>query len=148
MIDPAASPRIEIPSRAPSATTADDTVMPFEVATLDLRGRVVRFPEHGADGRRLLVPHIGWNEVRWTRPGPDAARVAHLIELAIEFAHHHMKPEGALVAKLFHGSGYSELTKLFKNNFRIVKPIKPKASRDKSSETFMVGIGLKATDTN
>jgi len=78
----------------------------------------------------------------------DAARVAHLIELAIEFAHHHMKPEGALVAKLFHGSGYSELTKLFKNNFRIVKPIKPKASRDKSSETFMVGIGLKATDTN
>ena len=78
----------------------------------------------------------------------DAARVAHLIELAIEFAHHHMKPEGALVAKLFHGSGYSELTKLFKDNFRIVKPIKPKASRDKSSETFMVGIGLKAADTN
>ncbi|MDM0048477.1 RlmE family RNA methyltransferase [Variovorax sp. J22R115] len=78
----------------------------------------------------------------------DAARVSHLIELAIEFAHHHMKPEGALVAKLFHGSGYSELTKLFKDNFRIVKPIKPKASRDKSSETFMVGIGLRATDTN
>ena len=59
-----------------------------------------------------------------------------------------MKPEGALVAKLFHGSGYSELTKLFRDNFRIVKPIKPKASRDKSSETFMVGIGLKAADTN
>ncbi|MDM0103782.1 RlmE family RNA methyltransferase [Variovorax sp. J22R24] len=78
----------------------------------------------------------------------DAARVSHLIELAIDFAHHHMKPEGALVAKLFHGSGYSELTKLFKDNFRIVKPIKPKASRDKSSETFMVGIGLKAADTN
>ena len=78
----------------------------------------------------------------------DAARVSHLIELAIEFAHHHMKPEGALVAKLFHGSGYSELTKLFRDNFRIVKPIKPKASRDKSSETFMVGIGLKAADTN
>ncbi|MGJ7508794.1 RlmE family RNA methyltransferase [Variovorax sp. GT1P44] len=78
----------------------------------------------------------------------DAARISHLIELAIDFAHHHMKPEGALVAKLFHGSGYSELTKLFKDNFRVVKPIKPKASRDKSSETFMVGIGLKAADTN
>src|ERR1700690_374510 len=36
------NPEIVIPSRAPSATTADDTVMPFEVATLDLRGRVVR----------------------------------------------------------------------------------------------------------
>jgi molecular chaperone Hsp33 len=35
-------PQIAVPSRAPSATTADDTVMPFEVAKLDLRGRVVR----------------------------------------------------------------------------------------------------------
>ncbi len=78
----------------------------------------------------------------------DAARVAHLIELAIDFARHHMKPEGALVAKLFHGSGYQELTQLFKSNFRVVKPLKPKASRDKSSETFMVGIGLKSVDTN
>ncbi|MGO4390878.1 RlmE family RNA methyltransferase [Variovorax sp. M-6] len=78
----------------------------------------------------------------------DTARIAHLIELAIDFARHHMKPEGALVAKLFHGSGYAELTRLFKDNFRTVKPIKPKASRDKSSETFMVGIGLKSLDTN
>lgn len=78
----------------------------------------------------------------------DTARVAHLVELAIDFARHHMKPEGALVAKLFHGSGYAELTRLFKDNFRTVKPIKPKASRDKSSETFMVGIGLKGLDTN
>ncbi|MDM0080130.1 RlmE family RNA methyltransferase [Variovorax sp. J31P179] len=78
----------------------------------------------------------------------DTARIAHLIELAIEFAREHMKPEGALVAKLFHGSGYAELTRLFKDNFRTVKPMKPKASRDKSSETFMVGIGLKRPDTN
>ncbi len=42
MTEPMSSPRIEIPSRAPSATAADDTVMPFEVAPLDLRGRVVR----------------------------------------------------------------------------------------------------------
>ena len=78
----------------------------------------------------------------------DAARISHLIELAIDFARHHMKPEGALVAKLFHGSGYAELTQLFKQNFRVVKPIKPKASRDRSAETFMVGIGLKPVDTN
>jgi 23S rRNA (uridine2552-2'-O)-methyltransferase len=78
----------------------------------------------------------------------DTARVAHLIELAIDFARHHMKPEGTLIAKLFHGSGYNDLTKLFKDNFRVVKPFKPKASRDKSAETFMVGIGLKGSDTN
>lgn len=74
----------------------------------------------------------------------DAARIAHLVELAVEFSVNHLKPEGALVAKVFHGSGYSQLVKLFKETFRVVKPLKPKASRDKSSETFLVGIGLKA----
>ncbi len=73
----------------------------------------------------------------------DAARLAHLVELAIDFAQHHMKPEGALVTKLFHGGAYAELTALFKANFRTVKPYKPKSSRDKSAETFMVGVGLK-----
>ena len=73
----------------------------------------------------------------------DAARSSHLVELAVEFARAHLKPEGALVTKVFHGSGYSQLVKLFKETFRVVKPLKPKASRDKSSETFIVGIGLK-----
>jgi 23S rRNA (uridine2552-2'-O)-methyltransferase len=73
----------------------------------------------------------------------DAARVAHLVELAIDFAAAHLKPDGALVAKVFHGSGYSQLVELFKRKFRVVKPIKPKASRDRSAETFVVGIGLK-----
>jgi len=73
----------------------------------------------------------------------DSARIAHLVELAVDFAGRHLKPEGALVAKVFHGSGYSQLAELFKRQFRVVKPIKPKASRDKSSETFLVGIGLK-----
>jgi 23S rRNA (uridine2552-2'-O)-methyltransferase len=73
----------------------------------------------------------------------DAARISHLVELAVDFARHHMKPEGALVVKVFHGSGYSELVQLFKAHFRVVKPVKPKASRDKSSETFLVGMGLK-----
>ncbi|GAA6119779.1 RlmE family RNA methyltransferase [Acidovorax sp. FG27] len=73
----------------------------------------------------------------------DAARISLLIELAVDFAKAHLKPEGALVAKLFHGAGYDELVKLFKDNFRTVKPFKPKASRDRSAETFLVGIGLK-----
>ena len=73
----------------------------------------------------------------------DAARVAHLIELAVEFCQGHLKSHGALVVKVFHGSGYSQLVKMFKETFKVVKPIKPKASRDRSSETFLVGIGLK-----
>ncbi len=74
----------------------------------------------------------------------DATRIAHLIELAVDFAQKHLKDDGALVVKLFHGSGYSDLVNLFKGTFRVVKPIKPKASRDKSSETFLVGMGVKS----
>jgi 23S rRNA (uridine2552-2'-O)-methyltransferase len=73
----------------------------------------------------------------------DAARIAHLVELAVEFALQHLQRDGALVCKVFHGSGYSQLVKLFKDSFRVVKPIKPKASRDKSAETFLVGRGPK-----
>ena len=73
----------------------------------------------------------------------DAARMEHLVELAVEFAQNHLAPGGALVAKVFHGSGHSQLTDLFKKTFRVVKPIKPKASRDRSAETFLVGVGLK-----
>jgi 23S rRNA (uridine2552-2'-O)-methyltransferase len=73
----------------------------------------------------------------------DAMRIAHLVELAVEFAQKHLKDDGALVVKLFHGSGYSQLTQLFKDTFKVVKPFKPKSSRDKSSETFLIGMGLK-----
>jgi 23S rRNA (uridine2552-2'-O)-methyltransferase len=78
-------------------------------------------------------------------PSSDSARIEALVELAIEFAMNHLKPEGALVCKVFHGSGYSQLVKRFKEHFKVVKPLKPKASRDKSSETFLVGIGPKGS---
>lgn len=73
----------------------------------------------------------------------DAARIAHLVELAVDFARQHLRPQGALVCKVFHGSGYNELVALFRGNFKVVKVIKPKASRDRSAETFLIGIGLK-----
>ena len=44
----------------------------------------------------------------------DAARMADLVELAVDFARRHLRPEGALVCKVFHGSGYSQLVELFK----------------------------------
>jgi 23S rRNA (uridine2552-2'-O)-methyltransferase len=74
----------------------------------------------------------------------DGARIAHLIELAVDFALGHLKPEGSLVCKVFHGGGYDESVRRFRETFRVVKTLKPKASRDKSSETFLVGVGLKS----
>lgn len=74
----------------------------------------------------------------------DAARIELLVELALEFAQTHLKPQGALVAKVFHGASYEPLFRRFNAVFVTVKRIKPKASRDKSAETFLVGKGLKS----
>lgn len=74
----------------------------------------------------------------------DAARVALLIELAVEFSVKHLAPGGNLVVKVFHGGAYDECVQLLKAHFKQVKAIKPKASRSKSTETFLVGLGLKA----
>ncbi|MCK6420338.1 MAG: RlmE family RNA methyltransferase [Aquabacterium sp.] len=82
-----------------------------------------------------MAPNLSGIEVS------DAARIEHLIELAIDFAMRHLRPDGVLVAKVFHGSGYSQLVERFKRAFRTVKPCKPKASRDRSSETFLIGWG-------
>jgi 23S rRNA (uridine2552-2'-O)-methyltransferase len=73
----------------------------------------------------------------------DASRMQHLIELACDFAQNHMKPEGALLVKCFHGSGYNEIVKLFKATFKQVASRKPKASRPESSEIFLLGRKLK-----
>lgn len=73
----------------------------------------------------------------------DAARITDLIELAVDFSVKHLKRDGALVVKLFHGGAYDPMVALFRSTFKVVKAVKPKASRDKSSETFLVGMGLK-----
>ncbi|ACR28310.1 MULTISPECIES: RlmE family RNA methyltransferase [Burkholderia] len=73
----------------------------------------------------------------------DAARIEHVCDLALEFSQNHLKPDGALLVKCFHGSGYSQIVEKFKHQFRTVAPRKPKASRDKSSETFILGRHLK-----
>lgn len=73
----------------------------------------------------------------------DTARVAHLVELAVDFAVQHLARDGALVAKVFHGAGYAQWVALFRERFRTVKVFKPKASREHSAETYLVGLGLR-----
>jgi len=73
----------------------------------------------------------------------DAARMEDIIDLAIEFARAHMKPSGSLLVKCFNGRGYTQIIEKFRQEFKHVSPKKPKASRDKSSEIFLLGKGLK-----
>lgn len=73
----------------------------------------------------------------------DAARGAHLLELALEFALAQLKPGGALLAKAFQGSGYSQFVAELKKHFISVAVRKPPASRAESAETFLLARGLK-----
>lgn len=75
----------------------------------------------------------------------DSARIAHVCDLAMEFALTYMKPDGVLIVKAFHGSGFSQIVETFKRHFVRVVERKPKASRDKSAETFLVARGIKPT---
>ncbi|RBA24041.1 RlmE family RNA methyltransferase [Herminiimonas fonticola] len=73
----------------------------------------------------------------------DAARMMDIIDLAIDFSKHHMKPSGSLLVKCFNGTGFNEIVQKFRLEFKTVTQKKPKASRDKSSEIFLLGKGLK-----
>ncbi len=74
----------------------------------------------------------------------DSARMAELLELSVYFALDHLKPQGALLAKCFHGSGYSQTAELFKRSFVKVSSRKPKSSREKSAETYLLGRVVKS----
>lgn len=76
----------------------------------------------------------------------DAARVEYIIELAVAFSKAHLKPGGSLLVKCFHGPSYNNIVNIFKDEFKVVMNKKPKASKDKSSEIFLLGKGLKNPD--
>ncbi|HEY6895677.1 MAG TPA: SAM-dependent methyltransferase [Rhodocyclaceae bacterium] len=68
----------------------------------------------------------------------DQARVMHLAELTLEFCRAHLKPGGDMLVKVFHGSGFIELRKSVAEVFETVLVRKPSASRDRSSETYLL----------
>src|SRR5690625_738299 len=73
----------------------------------------------------------------------DAARVEHLCELALDFAREHLRPNGTLMIKTFHGRGYAQIVEAFKRQFKQVQTRKPQSSRDSSAETYLLARGLK-----
>jgi 23S rRNA (uridine2552-2'-O)-methyltransferase len=68
----------------------------------------------------------------------DLARAIYLAELAMEFALEHLKPGGSFLVKVFQGVGFEEFLKLMKSRFAKVVTRKPKASRDRSSELYLL----------
>jgi len=69
----------------------------------------------------------------------DQARAEHLAELALEFAVAHLQPEGVLLMKTFHGGAFEALRRRLSEAFETVLVRKPKASRERSSEVYLLG---------
>ncbi len=75
----------------------------------------------------------------------DQTRIMHLAELALDFAVNWLKPDGAFLVKVFQGYGYEDFAKSMRQAFMQVVVRKPEASRDRSSEVYLLGRGLKVT---
>jgi 23S rRNA (uridine2552-2'-O)-methyltransferase len=73
----------------------------------------------------------------------DKARAMYLSELAVDFAAQVLKPGGAFLMKVFQGSGFSELYKGIQGKFTRVVSRKPKASRARSAEIYVLATGFR-----
>ena len=73
----------------------------------------------------------------------DQARSAYLCELALEFARQHLKPGGHFLVKVFQGSEFNAYLAEMRSSFTQVVSRKPKASRDRSTEIYLLGKGLR-----
>ncbi|BAN34764.1 MAG: RlmE family RNA methyltransferase [Gammaproteobacteria bacterium] len=72
----------------------------------------------------------------------DQARAMHLAELALEFALQHLKPGGSFLVKVFQGDGFDEYIRTMRGHFKQVATRKPKASRGRTNETFLLAKDL------
>ena len=73
----------------------------------------------------------------------DQAGATYLTELALEFSGEWLKPGGNFLVKVFIGSGFDDIVKTMQARFDKVVTRKPKASRDRSSEVYLLGLGKK-----
>ncbi|UOO93032.1 RlmE family RNA methyltransferase [Vitreoscilla stercoraria] len=83
-----------------------------------------------------IAPNMTGNSVT------DQARSFYLCELAYEFAIEHLKPGGHFLIKVFQGAGYQEYVSLLRASFGQVLIRKPKASRDRSNEIYLLAKDL------
>ena len=73
----------------------------------------------------------------------DQARSFLLCELALEFAREQLKPGGHFLVKVFQGSDFQPYLQAMREVFTEVVTRKPKASRDRSTEIYLLGRGRR-----
>ena len=80
-----------------------------------------------------MAPNMSGNVVT------DQARSFYLCELALDFAAVHLKSGGSFLVKVFQGAGYQEYMAAMREVFGVVQTRKPEASRNRSSEVYLLG---------
>jgi 23S rRNA (uridine2552-2'-O)-methyltransferase len=84
-----------------------------------------------------IAPNMSGNK------GVDIPRSMYLAEIAFDFATRVLKQDGLFLMKVFHGEGFEALLADIKKRFKSVALKKPKASRARSRETYLLGKGFK-----
>lgn len=79
-----------------------------------------------------MAPNISGNKA------VDQPRSMYLAELALDLARNTLRPKGAFICKVFQGEGTDAFIAAARSSFGTVKALKPKASRDSSSEIYLV----------
>lgn len=74
----------------------------------------------------------------------DQPRSMYLAELALEFAAKTLKPGGAFLSKVFQGAGFDDFVKLARSQYTAVRLKKPKASRARSPEIYLLATGRRS----
>lgn len=74
----------------------------------------------------------------------DQPRSIYLVELALDMARQVLASDGSFVAKIFHGEGFDELFRDTRESFNRVLTRKPKASRPRSREVYLVASGYRS----
>ena len=82
-----------------------------------------------------MAPNISGND------SIDQPRALYLVELALDFARQHLRKDGSFLVKVFQGVGFEAYFKEMKQLFKKVVTRKPSASRNRSSEVYLLGIG-------
>jgi 23S rRNA (uridine2552-2'-O)-methyltransferase len=73
----------------------------------------------------------------------DQARSMYLAELALDFCRERLNSRGAFLVKVFQGAGFQEFLRSMRGDFNKVVTRKPEASRDRSSELYLLGTGKR-----
>jgi 23S rRNA (uridine2552-2'-O)-methyltransferase len=96
------------------------------------------------DGRAVdlvlsdMAPNMSGNAVS------DDARMIYLAELALDFAQQQLRPGGNMLIKVFQGAGFMEFRAAMQKVFHSVQSRKPEASRDRSAELYLLGVGKRS----